>query len=273
MANSATNEKAEQLFAVINSIREFDKHKLSGIISAIISPSDRENCFLATYYRTAGYIDSLLALNHIKHFQAAAMIARSLFELAADITLIDKVPAGPLKMIFFAEVEKLYKARKMIAFAVANPDRGIDVSAQTEFVAKNEQRIENNHRTLWPPSPPATALPALTHWSAMRVSKRMKLLGDPFDEAYNFHYPRLSWYVHSGLTGVINLPSEYFLTLSGFALGLSMTFYSTILEAVIREMKIDRADDKIHKTLKYATLLPFTKTPEDEAALFRGLLG
>lgn len=52
-----------------------------------------------------------------------------------------------------------------------------------------------------------------------------------------------------------------------------MACYSSILEAVIHDMKIDLADDKIHKTLKYATLLPFTKTPEDEVALFRELLG
>jgi hypothetical protein len=32
-------------------------------------------------------------------------------------------------------------------------------------------------------------------------------------------------------------------------------------------------DDKINKTLEYATLLPFAKTPEDELALFRELLG
>jgi hypothetical protein len=37
-------------------------------------------------------------------------------------------------------------------------------------------------------------------------------------------------------------------------------------------MKIDLADEKIYKYLKYATLLPFAKTPADEAGLLRELL-
>jgi hypothetical protein len=110
-AYSAASTKAEQMHAVVNSIREFDKLKLAGIISAIIKPSDRENCFLGTYYRAAGNIDSLLTLSSPKHFQAAAMLARSLFELAVDIKLIDKVHFGWAKMVFFGDVEKLRSAR------------------------------------------------------------------------------------------------------------------------------------------------------------------
>jgi hypothetical protein len=45
------------------------------------------------------------------------------------------------------------------------------------------------------------------------------------------------------------------------------------LESVIHEMKINRAHEKIHKALKLATLLPFSKSPEQEAALYRELLG
>ena len=50
--------RTEQFHAVVNSIREFDKLKLAGIISAIIGPTDRENCFLGTYYRTAVLLSS-----------------------------------------------------------------------------------------------------------------------------------------------------------------------------------------------------------------------
>jgi hypothetical protein len=110
---SAANTKAEQMYAVVKSIREFDKLKLAGILSGVLTPSPRDNCFLGTYYRTAGNIDSLLALNSGTHFQAAAMLARSLFELAVDIKLIDKVPGGWAKMVWFVDVEKLRNAKKM----------------------------------------------------------------------------------------------------------------------------------------------------------------
>ena len=205
-AYSAASDNAGKLFAVVKSIREFDKLELAGILSGIISPTPRESCFLATYYRTAGIIDSLLLLDNPRHFQAAAMLARSLFELAVDIKLADKVPNSWAKMIFFVDVEKLRSARKMIEFAKSNPGRTVDVSLQAEFVTKNEKRIEHNHGTLWPPKKPSTKLPQLKHWSGLDLSERAKLLGDPFDEMYNFQYPRLSWYSHAGLTGVINLP-------------------------------------------------------------------
>lgn len=83
----------------------------------------------------------------------------------------------------------------------------------------------------------------------------------------------MSWYAHSGLTGILNLTSDFFPLMHGSALSLSVACYSIILKTVIHEMKIDIADDKINKTLEYATLLPFAKTPEDELALFRELLG
>jgi hypothetical protein len=54
---------------------------------------------------------------------------------------------------------------------------------------------------------------------------------------------------------------------------MAIACYTQILESVIHEMKIDRAVDKIHKALKLATLLPYSKSPEQEAALCRELLG
>ena len=76
IAYSDANAKAEQMYAVVKSIREFDKLTLAGVLSGIINPSHRENCFLGTYYRTAANIDSLLALNSGQHFQTAAVVVR-----------------------------------------------------------------------------------------------------------------------------------------------------------------------------------------------------
>jgi Family of unknown function (DUF5677) len=269
----AAKENVERLYGVVSSIREFDKLELAGIISGILSPTPRETCFLGMYYRTAGNVDSLLRLDGVKHFQAAAMLTRSLFELAVDIKLVDKIPQGWAKMVFFPEIEKLRSARQMVDFANKNPSRAIDVSSQASFVKNNQQRIEGNHRTLWPPRKPGGKLPELKHWSDLNLADRTNLLGEPFDAMYRFEYPRLSWYVHSGLTGVANLPAEFFLNLHGYALGLAFSCYTQILESVIHELKIDRAVDKIHKALKLATLLPFSKNPEQEAALCRELLG
>jgi hypothetical protein len=273
---TTANENAGLLYVVVKSIRAFDNLELAGVLSSVValSPTPRENCFLGTYYRTAGIVDSLLRLDNAVHFQASAMLARSLFELAVDIKLVEKIPNGWMKMVFFVDVEKLRCARKMIEFAKANPNRTIDVSPQTEFVAKNEMRIDHNRRTLWPPKRPnLKPLPDLKHWSELTLAERTELLGEPFDETYKFQYPRLSWYVHSGLTGVLNLPAEFFTNVAGFALQMAITSYTHILESIIQEMKINRAQEKIHKALKLATLLPFSKSPEQEARLCRELLG
>lgn len=275
-AYSAADEHAGRLSGVIKSIREFDKLELAGVLSSVVilKPTERENCFLAIYYQTAGIIDSLLCLDNSKHFQAAAMLARSLFELAVDIKLIDKIPNAVLKMTFFVEVEKLRSARQMVNFAKANPSRNIDVSPQSAFVTKNESRIEQNHRVLWPLKKlRSPKLADLKHWSGLVLADRVRLLGEPFDAMYKFQYPRLSWYVHSGLTGVLNLPAEFFPSMHGYALALAFPCYTKTLESVIHEMKIDRAVTKIHKALKLATLLPFSKNPEQEADLCRELLG
>jgi hypothetical protein len=113
----------------------------------------------------------------------------------------------------------------------------------------------------------------LKHWSELTLAERTEFLGEPFDATYKFQHPRVSWYVHSGLTGVVNLPAEFFPTVHGYALAMAFTCYSRILESVIHEMKIDIAHEKIHKALKLATLLPFSKSPAQEAALCRELLG
>src|SRR5438270_10009991 len=87
---TAANERAGQLFSVVKSIRKFDTLELEGVLSSVVGLRQpdradyREQCFLATYFRTAGMIESFLRLDSPKHFQAAAMLARSLFELAVD---------------------------------------------------------------------------------------------------------------------------------------------------------------------------------------------
>ena len=276
---AAASEKAGQLFWVVKSIREFDKLELEGVFASVVRLSPpgrvdhREQCFLATYYRTAGMIESFLRLDSPMHFQAAAMLARSLFELAADIKLAAKLPQGFMKVVYFVDVEKLLRARRMIEFATTYPDRQLDVAAQVEFVKNNATRIESNRELLWPTKKSrAGKVPPLKHWSGLDLSKRVGLLGDPFDALYMSHYPRLSWYVHDGLTGVLNLPAETFPNIHGYAASLVITCYTLILESVIREFKIDKAVEKIHNALKLAKLLPFSENPEQQDALIRELL-
>ena len=81
---------------------------------------------------------------------------------------------------------------------------------------------------------------------------------------YEVDYPRLSWYVHSGVTGVINLKSETFVHLCANAFSLAADSYREVLEAIVRKFKIDKAISKIDLKLYAAKAFPFNDDPEIE---------
>jgi|HubBroStandDraft_1064217.scaffolds.fasta_scaffold00874_5 hypothetical protein len=130
------------------------------------------------------------------------MVARGLFELAVDTKLIDAIPDAVEKILAFSDVEKLRAARKIVKYKAANPAAAVDATIHGAFITSEEARIEAERNTVWP------GLKRVTHWSGMDLSKRVALLQAPFDEIYEVGYPELSWYVHSGLTGFVNLQAE-----------------------------------------------------------------
>jgi hypothetical protein len=237
------------------------------VIQTLLSKTDREECFIGTYYRSVADVGTLLELKSPKHFQAIAMLARALFELAVDIRLLNVVPDGPAKLIAFSDVEKLRAARKIIKFKAANPNASVDSSIYSSFVMNNEQRVNGERWTLWP------NLAKVQHWSGLDLASRVALLKSPFDEIYEVHYPRLSWYVHSGLTGVANLEAETFTVICGHAYKLAADSYWESLLTVIHEFKIKKANEKIEAKLEYAKRLPFTRSLEQAEQLLGWLLG
>jgi hypothetical protein len=251
---------------MVKSLSEFDKIEVRGVIQTLLSKTDREQCFIGTYYRSVANVGTLLELKSPKHVQAIAMLARALFELAVDIRLLGVVPDGPAKLIAFSDMEKLRAAYKIPKFKAANRNASVDSSIYSSFVTNNEQRINGERRVLWP------NLPKLKHWSGLDLASRVALLKSPFDEIYEVHYPRLSWYVHSGLTGVANLEAETFTVMCGYAYKLAADSYWETLLTVIREFKIEKANEKIEAKLEYAKMLPFTRSPEQADQLLRWLL-
>jgi hypothetical protein len=99
------------------------------------------------------------------------------------------------------------------------------------------------------------------------MSSRVKLLNPPFEEIYAVHYPQLSWQVHSGLTGIVNLKAETFTVMCGQAFKLAADSYRETLLTMIEEFKLEKANPKIKEKLKVARLLPFTDTQEQRDSL------
>jgi hypothetical protein len=259
---SDTLQITGRFYSMVESLSNFDKQEVKGVIDTLLSTSDRERCFIASYYRAAGNVTTLLELKHPKHFQAIAMLARNLFELAVDIKLIDIIPDGPTKIREFTDVEKLRCARKILNFKAANPGSTVDTTIYSSFVANNGSRIDAGRAILWPNGIPS-------HWSGLKLHKRVALLNSPFREIYEVKYPMLSWYVHSGITGVVNLNAETFTVLCALALKLAADAYWELLLTIIREFRIGKADEKIEGKLKAAQVLPFTDSPEEAESVLR----
>jgi hypothetical protein len=143
-----------QFFAVLKSVAKFDELEVSGVIRSQLSPTEREKCFIAIYLRSSANAVTLMELKHQKHFQAINMLARTLFELAVDIRLINVIPQACEKMIAFIDVEKLRCARKILKFHAVRPITKVDPAVYSSFVAIEGPRIDALRTTLWPPKTP-----------------------------------------------------------------------------------------------------------------------
>ena len=91
-------EITERFFAVVKSLSEFDKDEILGTLETLVLPTDRDICFKANYSRAYTNVDSVLTLKRMSDFQAVAMIARTLMELAIDVKLINFVEDAVEKM-------------------------------------------------------------------------------------------------------------------------------------------------------------------------------
>jgi hypothetical protein len=262
-----TDDTAQRLFASLTSMMQFDELEVRGIMRGMLAPSEREKCFVLIYWRTAANIMSLSKLNSHQHFQAITMIARSLFEISVDLKLIDKVPNAVEKMIAFINVEKLRCARKIVKFKHNHPSSTIDASIYQSFITSAEARIEAAKSKLWP------GARKVDGFANMNLADRSSLAGLEYEEIYEAEQPRMSWQVHSGLTGVANLKAETFTNMAGIAIGSCIKSYETILTAMIDEFQISKADEKIKNKLGVSKLLPWEDDPIKAQQLYIEVIG
>ena len=262
-------EITERFFTIIKSLNEFDKAEIRGVVQTLISPTQREICFTGNYYRGVSNVETVLTLKNIKDFQAIAMLARALLEFAIDIKLINSVSDSVTKMLAFTDVEKLRSAKRIVAFKKANPSAKVDVTIYEDFIALNGARIDAERAAIWP----GIKNTDLRHWANLNLAERVERLKGPLEELYAVNYPQLSLYVHSGMTGFVNLGRESFRALAAVAFTVIQQSYMILMTAVIDEFKISSANEKIKDKMLLAKMLPFTNGPAEQMALTRALLG
>jgi hypothetical protein len=260
-------EKVGMLQGVLVSLEKFDDIEIRPRVQGLISVTERETCFVGTYYRAVANIRTAILLKQPAHYQAAAMLARTNIELAIDIRLLDIVPDAVPKMMAFGDSEKLRTAQKVVDFAKTAPKAVPDLATYQAHVAANEKNVLALRKQLWGSEKPPE------HWSGKKVRDRATAAGDPFEELYEVKYRQLSFHTHAGLTGVLGIDKQTFGAICGDAFGIAATCYEIVLKSVITELHIRKADSKIDKKLDLARLLPGTKNDQERQQLQQALLG
>lgn len=130
-------------------LKQFDEKEIRPIVQGILSITDRETCFVGTYYRAVANINTAILLKQPMHYQGAAMLARTNIELAMDMKLLNVVPDAVPKMMAFGDSEKLRTAQKVVAFSKASATSVADVTTYESHIALNEQRVLQLRKELW----------------------------------------------------------------------------------------------------------------------------
>lgn len=109
-------EYINNFYSAIKSLNEFDHAEVHNIVSGQLAPSLREKAFTLNYHRAEINVELLLTLTDTRQFQAIAMLARSVFEMAAEIRLILRDPEAGEKIAIFTDLEKLRSAKQILRF-------------------------------------------------------------------------------------------------------------------------------------------------------------
>lgn len=257
-------ELVARLHGVLLSIQEFDSAEVRPRVDVAAQHTLLEECIIGTYLRTLANVRTLMMLKDASTFQAIAMLSRALFELAVDIRLQQQLPDAAEKVMAFVRVEKLRAARRTVESARKT---GSESEIHERFINEQGAEIEKLWQLYWPKQkqPP--------HWTGLDLRSRVQLLKAPFDAMYDSHYKELSWYVHTGLTGVANLEAYVFPIICGTSYEVAIESYRETLRAVIGQLNLRSADSEIEKKLELARLLPFTSGPSEAAQLRHEVLG
>jgi Family of unknown function (DUF5677) len=256
-----------RFFTGIKSLNELDNSEIRNVVGGVLNPTRRESYFTLNYHRAVINIELLLTLTDTKQFQAITMLARAILETAVELKLLATIPDAAEKVRLFTELEKLKSAHRIVTFKNSHADARVDTTAYEHFIATNEKRLGQEKQQMWPLGK------RLTHWSQMNMEERTRHLGGEFDKLYQLYYSLLSWYVHSGITGVTNLKGETFAHLCGVAYTITIECYALILESIVDEFRIYKVDAKLKDKITFAKMVPFAETPELVAELRRALLG
>lgn len=209
------SKRVEAFYKKTDLISQYVQEELVPVIKNQIDLDDREKAIVGTYFRMCAWIYSMVAMNGPIHFQGAATAARSLFELLLDIKILadDNIGECVNKFHHFPEIARFNSAKKLVNFCNSHPSQSkINDFRQRNFLkgGKKEREIQKIIDKHWGKDSKGKQRKPnkLDHWTGMDARKRARSIGDHYESLYAQHYPRLSWYIHSGSAGYDNLNAD-----------------------------------------------------------------
>ena len=253
----------EQFYGVLRNLNDVEHSEIRNVVMAVLDPSLRERYLTLNYHRAAINVELLLTLRDTRHFQAIALLARSVFELAVEIKLISLYSDAGEKIDALTRIEKLRYSKKIVEFKKAHPDIPVATKSNQEFVAANERSITDEQAAIWP------GAKEVTHWMMKKLPRRVELLGDPFHKMYEIYYAPLSWYSHAGVVGV-NAPStDLFAFFAGMAYTIAGDSYIELLKVIASEFKLHHTDRKLIDRITCSKLVAFADNQEEADVILR----
>jgi|ERR1035437_7654476 hypothetical protein len=259
-------ENLNRFFAAVRSLNELDLTEIRNVVGCQLNPTLLERYLTLNYHRAAINIELLLTLTDSKQFQAITGLTRTNFETVVELKLLATIPNAAEKALLFSNLEKLKAAKRIVNFKKSHPADTTDITTYEAFISANEQALLRQKQQMWPNAK------QLTHWSEMNLEARARHLKGDCEKIYDLYYPLLSWYAHSGVTGLTTFTTEAFAHLCGVCFTIVITCYALILEIIVDAFNITKADDKLKDKIEFARIVAFADDQEQAIALKREML-
>jgi hypothetical protein len=251
------------MFAALRNLRNLEEVDVRNVIAGVLKPTPRERLLTLNYHRAAFNVETVLALPNTQHFQAIAMLARAIFEDAVEIKLINLNADAGAKADVLTRIEKLRAAEQVVEFKTMHPDADVFSKVYEDYIAANAGAIRAEKVRFWPgPS-------NVNHWLNKKLGSRIEGLGEPYERIYEVHYAQLSWYSHSGITGVSNIDGEMLAAFVGICYQIAVESYMQILEILVNEFRLYITDPKLKDKIQYAKFVAFARSQREADAVMR----
>jgi hypothetical protein len=206
---------------------EFDSEHLIPKFGPLFASQDGRG-LAALLLRTHSNVESLLCFKDVKHFQAIAILARTILELSVDIRLSQGSEEFANRLYWFSRLEHLRVCRRLKRIAADNGF--LDAPEMTTMLSAMENASDEilaKAAALWPNfSDPFK----IKHWSGLNLEQRASLAGHPFSRVYALWHIQMSWLNHGGTTGILELTPVALATDCTRNLSIVVELYETVLQ-------------------------------------------